>query len=45
VIQEGNVADLSQRDRALFVAILNDADAKPTGTLTRAAKRYRRQVR
>jgi len=45
VIQEGNVTDLSRRDRDVFVALLNNADANPAEALTRAAKRYRRQVR
>ncbi len=41
VLRERAVTELSQRDRALFVALLDDSKAKPNRKLLNAAKRYR----
>jgi len=45
VIQERNTTELSNRDRAAFLALLDDRSAKPNQALRDAAKRYRQQVR
>ena len=45
IIRQQNITDLSNRDRDVFVAMLNDADAKPSEAITDAAQRYLRQVK
>ena len=45
IIRQQNITDLSNRDRDVFVAMLNDADAKPSQAITDAAQRYLRQVK
>jgi uncharacterized protein (DUF1778 family) len=45
VIQEQRVTQLSQRDRELFAALLDDESTRPNAALSAAAKRYKRQVR
>jgi uncharacterized protein (DUF1778 family) len=42
VLHEHNVTVLSDRDRDLFVALLDDAGARPNKALKDAAKRYRK---
>jgi len=37
-----NVTALSNRDRDIFVALLDDADARPNKALTEAARRYKK---
>ena len=44
VLREQHVTRLSERDRKLFVAMLDDESTKPNKTLIAAAKRYRKQV-
>ena len=41
VIREHDVTELSNRDRDVFVAILDDADARPNEALASAAERYK----
>lgn len=45
VIEEQNVTRLSERDRTLFAAMLEDKSSRPNATLVAAAKRYKKQVR
>jgi uncharacterized protein (DUF1778 family) len=45
VIQEQSVTKLSEQDRRLFVAMLEDDSSKPNAALLAAAKRYKKQVR
>ena len=42
VLQQHNVTKLSGRDRDIFIAMLDDADAKPNKALGTAARRYKR---
>jgi len=42
VIQQHRVTKLSNRDRDIFIAMLDDADAKPNKTLAAAARKYKR---
>ncbi len=42
VLQQHNVTVLSNRGRDLFVALLDDADAKPNKALRDAARRYKK---
>jgi uncharacterized protein (DUF1778 family) len=44
VIQEEAVTRLTNRDRDLFIALLDDADARPNEALKAAAKRYEHQI-
>jgi len=44
VIHEHDVTTLSNRDRDIFLALLDDADAKPNETLKKAAERYKRHL-
>jgi uncharacterized protein (DUF1778 family) len=44
VLREHQVTRLSRRDRDTFVALLDDADTKPSKTLRAAAKRYKDRV-
>jgi uncharacterized protein (DUF1778 family) len=44
VIQERSRTDLSNRDRDLFVALLDDAEAEPNKALAGAAARYKKRL-
>lgn len=44
VLQQAQVTNLSNRDRDLFIAMLDDEDAKPNKALSDAAKRYKKQI-
>lgn len=43
VLQESEITRLSNRDRDIFLKILDDADRKPNAALKAAANRYRKQ--
>jgi uncharacterized protein (DUF1778 family) len=43
VIHEHDRTELSNRDRDLFIALLDDADARPNKALAAAARRYKRR--
>jgi uncharacterized protein (DUF1778 family) len=45
VLHEEHVTRLSERDRHLFVEMLDDETTKPNDALVKAAKRYKKQVR
>lgn len=45
VIDQSSTTRLSARDRDIFVAMLDDVEAKPNEYLVAAAKRYKRQVK
>jgi len=42
VLHQQSVTELTNRDRDLFVAMLDDAERKPNKALTEAAKRYKK---
>ncbi len=44
IVDEQNATRLSQRDRDLFAALLDDTSTKPNKALVAAAKRYKKQV-
>lgn len=44
VIREHDVTELSDRDRDIFVSILDDGDAAPSETLRAAAERYKEEI-
>ncbi len=44
VIREHDVTELSDRDRDVFVSILDDADATPNEALAAAAERYKKEM-
>lgn len=44
VLQQRSVTELSQRDRNLFIALLDDTNARPNKALKDAAKRYRNHL-
>ncbi len=44
IIHERDVTNLSNRDRDLFLALLDDTTAAPNKALTKAAKSYRKLV-
>jgi uncharacterized protein (DUF1778 family) len=44
VLSERSVTELTSRDRDIFVALLDDAEAKPNRALTDAAKRYKKHL-
>jgi uncharacterized protein (DUF1778 family) len=44
VIHERNATILSSRDRAIFMALLDDKSAKPNQAIRDAAKHYHKQV-
>lgn len=44
ILHDQQVTRLSERDRQLFVAMLDDESSKPNDALVKAAKRYKRQV-
>jgi uncharacterized protein (DUF1778 family) len=41
ILQQHDITELSQRDRDIFINMLEDGDAKPNLALTRAAERYK----
>lgn len=43
VLQESAVTELTNRDRDLFIALLDDSSAKPNKALRDAARRYRKR--
>lgn len=44
VIREHDVTELSDRDRDLFISLLEDADASANETLRAAADRYKKEM-
>ena len=44
ILHDQQVTRLSERDRQLFVAMLDDELTKPNDALMKAAKRYKKQV-
>jgi len=44
VLHQQSVTELSNRDRDIFLAILDDPTAKPNRALAAAAKRYRQHL-
>jgi uncharacterized protein (DUF1778 family) len=44
VLQQTQVTELSNRDRDLFLALLDDTDAKPNKALSDAAKLYKKRI-
>ena len=44
VLHDQHVTRLSERDRQLFAAMLDDESSKPNDALVKAAKRYEKQV-
>lgn len=44
VIQEQAVTVLSNRDRDLFLALLDDVEAEPNAALRKAAERYKKHL-
>jgi uncharacterized protein (DUF1778 family) len=44
ILREEQVTYLSERDRQLFVEMLDDTSTKPNAALFAAAKRYKKQV-
>jgi uncharacterized protein (DUF1778 family) len=45
VLQQSQTTILSNRDRKIFTALLDDSDAKPNRALTDAAKRYKKRFK
>ena len=44
VNREHDVTELSDRDRDVFLSILDDADARPNEALAAAAERYKKEM-
>jgi len=44
VIKQRNVTVLGDRDRDRFIALLDDAEARPNPALLKAAKRYKKHL-
>jgi uncharacterized protein (DUF1778 family) len=44
ILHDQQVTRLSERDRQLFVAMLDDESSKPSNALVKAARRYKKQV-
>lgn len=44
ILHDQQVTRLSERDRQLFVALLDDEASKPNDALVKAARRYKKQV-
>jgi uncharacterized protein (DUF1778 family) len=44
VVEQRNVTELTNRDRDLFLALLDDTGNKPNKTLRDAAARYRKRL-
>lgn len=45
VLHEQQVTRLTERDRKIFVELLDNDSAKPNAALTRSAQRYKKEVR
>ncbi len=45
ILQEQQATRLTERDRQLFVEMLDDVSTKPNAALSKAAKRYKKEVR
>ncbi|MBW3543213.1 MAG: DUF1778 domain-containing protein [Planctomycetes bacterium] len=45
LVQESDRTVLTKRDRKVFVALLDDVDAKPNAALSAAARRYKKRSR
>jgi len=44
VLRQQTVTELSNRDRDRFIALLDDAEARPNKALSEAARRYRKHL-
>ena len=44
VIEQQNLTRLSDRDRDCFIALLDNAEARPNAALAKAAKRYKKSL-
>src|SRR5438874_10550411 len=44
VLRQQSVTELTHRDRDIFLAVLDDADAKPNKILADAARRYKKHL-
>ncbi len=44
VIEQQHFTILSNRDRDRFIALLDDAEARPNAALVKAAKRYKKRL-
>lgn len=44
ILHEQQATRLSERDRQLFVSMLEDDSTKPNASLVKAAKHYKKQV-
>ena len=44
VIEQQHITTLSNRDRDRFIALLDDAEARPNAALVKAAKRYKKNL-
>jgi uncharacterized protein (DUF1778 family) len=44
ILHDQQVTRLTERDRRLFMAMLDDESSKPSDALVKAAKRYKKQV-
>lgn len=44
ILHDQQVTRLSERDRRLFVGMLDDESSKPNDALVKAAKRYKKQI-
>ncbi len=44
IIEQRNVTVLGDRDRDRFIALLDDAEARPNPALLKAAKRYKKHL-
>ena len=44
ILHEQQITRLTERDRQLFVEMLDDQSSKPNAALIKAAKRYKKQV-
>ena len=44
ILHEQQITRLTERDRQLFVEMLDDQSPKPNAALIKAAKRYKKQV-
>lgn len=45
VIQESRITKLSNRDRDIFIALVDDPDARPNDELVKAAREYKAWLR
>ena len=44
ILHDQQVTRLSERDREVFMAILDDESSKPNDALVKAARRYKKQI-